>query len=578
MGLTTRPLGDGDKSQEAFFGDSSAIAFIQRLQETIKSGGPSLRPSAASDNTQRTFIGNHTRSMDISMDLLPPRALADHLVDCYFTKIHTLYPFVHKEAFLSLYQQLWTPGGSIGTRTNTGLGLGDPTVSARTFYYGLNIVFAHGCQFSEIMGAERQTTSEAFFLRCKPALDVDHLERGDLALVQVLLFIAHYLQGSQTPNRCWHVIGTACRLAQGLGLHATVGDEHRSFAQKQMRRRVWHGCRMLDLATSTMLGRPEMTSQYSLVPLPEAVDDCYLSGQAAVCQQPPGTFSRVEWFVATLKLHELLRKTHNTLYEDDTEHHCRSSAEKKAQSTQQLQLITQIELDLDEFRVNVPKPLSWEVMGHDQPDPLLREKCLLKARFLYLRLLAYRPALSQSLGKVRGEKRDESEPSEPLVSGIYANLTFNCSVLCVQTAIELISLVHETCHTDLASVWFYNLFYTFTAGLVLILAEFHSGAVKAVTCEALDAAWERCQWVLNYLGAYSVVAERCFHSLNDTRFKCLKMRDSKRCDGNAPQISENHASGLYDNETANGNLSGSLFNDIYFNNIALDWSWFDISY
>ena len=129
-----------------------------------------------------------------------------------------------------------------------------------------------------------------------------------------------------------------------------------------------------------MLGRPAMTSEHSLVPLPEVVDDCYLSGEVVVCQQPPGTFSRVEWFVATLKLHELLRKIHNTLYEDETEHHCRGSADKKAQSVRQVQFITQIELDLDEFRVNVPKPLSWEDMTADLPDPLLREKCLLKAR------------------------------------------------------------------------------------------------------------------------------------------------------------------------------------------------------
>jgi hypothetical protein len=129
-----------------------------------------------------------------------------------------------------------------------------------------------------------------------------------------------------------------------------------------------------------MLGRPAMTSEHSLVPLPEAVDDCYLSGEAAICQQPPGTFSRVEWFVATLKLHELLRKMHNTLYKDETEHHGRGPADKKAQAVRQIQFITQIELDLDEFRVNVPKQLSWEVMGRDQPDPLLREKCLLKAR------------------------------------------------------------------------------------------------------------------------------------------------------------------------------------------------------
>ncbi|KAL4986453.1 fungal-specific transcription factor domain-containing protein [Aspergillus falconensis] len=580
MGLAIRPLGDDDRPTGAFFGDSSAIAFIQRLQETLRSGGLFPEPSAAYDTTQRPFTRGNTKCGDISLDLLPPRALADHLVDCYFSKIHTLYPFVHKEAFLSLYQQLWTPRDSTDTPANTGLGLGDTTVSAQTFYYGLNIVFAHGCQFSETMGAERQTTSEAFFHRCKPALDVDYLERGDLALVQVLLFIAHYLQGSQTPNRCWHAIGTACRLAQGLGLHATIGDEHRSFAQKQMRRRVWHGCRMLDLATSTMLGRPAMTSQHSLVPLPEAVDDCYFSEEAGICLQPPGTFSRVEWFVATLKLHELLRKVHSTIYEDGTEHPCRGSANQKARSIRQVQFITQIELDLDEFRANVPEPLSWEVMQGNQPGPLLREKCLLKARFLYLKLLAYRPALSQSLGGMRSGKGNDNEPTDAPQSGIYSNLTLNCSVLCAQTAIELISLVHETCSTDLASVWFYNLFYTSTAGLVLILAEWHSGVVKAATREALDAAWEKCQWILDYLKSYSIVAERCFHSLNETRSKCLKMRgtDPTRWNQNALQTGGNYASALGGEEAAKETFSGNIFADVDFNNVALDWSWFDISY
>ncbi|KAL6236383.1 fungal-specific transcription factor domain-containing protein [Aspergillus navahoensis] len=551
MGLATRPLGDGDWPTGAFFGDSSAIAFIQRLQGTLRSGGLSPEPSATYDTAQRSFVEENTKCADISLDLLPPRTLADHLVDCYFTKIHTLYPFVHKESFLSLYQQLWTSGDSTDSPANTGLGLGDTTVSAKTFYYGLNIVFAHGCQFSEMMGAERQTTSEAFFHRCKPAFDVDYLERGDLALVQ-----------AQTPNRCWHAIGTACRLAQGLGLHTTIGDEHRSFAQKQMRRRVWHGRRMLDLATSTMLGRPAMTSQHPLVPLPDAVDDCYFSEEADVCLQPPGAFSRVEWFVATWKLHELLRKVYSTIYEDEPGHHCRGSADQKARSIRQLQFITQIELDLDEFRANVPKPLSWEVMEGNQPVPFLREKCLLKARFLYLRLLAYRPALSQSLGGVRGGKRNENESTDSSQSGIYSNLTFNCSVLCAQTAIEVISLVHETCSTDRASVWFYNVFYTFTAGLVLILAEWHIG----------------CQWILDYLKSYSVVAERCFHSLNDTRSKCLKMREPSRWNQDALQIGGNYASGRDGDVAANEASSDSFFADIDFNNVALDWPWFDISY
>lgn len=81
-------------------------------------------------------------------------------------------------------------------------------------------------------------------------------------------------------------------------------------------------------------------------------------------------------------------------------------------------------------------------------------------RFLYLKLLIYRPVLSQSLHETLSSAAAESQTHHSGMSetGIYDNFTMNCSVLCVRSAIDLISLVHETCSTDLASVWFYNVF------------------------------------------------------------------------------------------------------------------------
>ncbi|KAL4929566.1 transcription factor domain-containing protein [Aspergillus undulatus] len=536
MGLAARPLSNNDRVEKGFFGDSSAVAFIKRLQETLKSGEPApelvKQPQNATGygTTQRTPPGGSTQGITIPLDLLPPRALADHLVDCYIAKIHTLYPFVHKEAFLSLYHAIWMSGNS-GSNifNNSGIGLGDPAVTVTTFYYGLNMVFATGCLFSDLLGTERETTSEAFFYRCKPALDVDYLERGDLALVQVLMLMSHYLQGSQTPNRCWHVIGTACRMAQAIGLHSITGDERRSFAQKQIRRRVWHGCMMLDLAASTMLGRPAMTSHPQSVPLPEAIDDYYLSPDFVICLQPPNTPSRVEWFVATLKLHELLRRMSKLTNHVTTEAYSgRYPDQEMAHDIQQVQYVTQIDLELENCRANIPKPLNWESIEDNEQDPMLREKYLLKARFLYVRILAYRPVLSQSLDHVRVKTNDANRILEKPETGIYSNLTMNCSVLCVQSAIDLISLVNETCRTELASVWFYNVFYTFSAGLVIILAKFHGRALEIVTRRALDLAWDQCQSTLHYLKSYSGVAGRCAHSLDDIRSRCLRMHSGKK--------------------------------------------------
>jgi hypothetical protein len=248
MGLVSRPLTDNQESTGGFFGDSSTIAFIKQLQDAVrlrKPGPDTMQDFTKNGSQESSTVPNeavHTR------ELLPPRHLADHLVDCYFSKIHTLYPFIHKEAFLAAYESLWRQKESPSAeRSTNGLGLGDSRGTRTGFYYGLNIVFAMGCQFSDIVQREREAISEAFFHACKPALDIDYLEAGDLALTQTLLLMAHYLQGSRTPNRCWHVIGIACRLSQGIGLHSDVGNDHRSPAEIQIRRRVYHGCVMLDL-------------------------------------------------------------------------------------------------------------------------------------------------------------------------------------------------------------------------------------------------------------------------------------------------------------------------------------------
>ncbi|KAJ5131927.1 hypothetical protein N7448_006085 [Penicillium atrosanguineum] len=382
MGLVSRPLTEDQESTGGFFGDSSTIAFIKQLQDTVRLRTPGPEPMQEFSNygsQESPTILNETVD---SHELLPPRHLADHLVDRYFSKIHTLYPFIHKEAFLAAYESLWRQNDNPSTeRSANGLGLGDTRGTRTSFYYGLNIVFAMGCQFSDIIQHEREAISEAFFHACKPALDVDYLEAGDLALTQTLLLMAHYLQGSRAPNRCWHVIGIACRLAQGIGLHSDAGNDHRSFAEIQVRRRVYHGCVMLDLAISIILGRPVIVPHKQCTPLPLPIDDRFLMVDSLVCEQPPGLFSRVEWFIATLKLYELVRKTLNTLY-DNVGKDCEDELADQRQNKRlfQIQSITQIDSELQEFQLRIPGPLRWDVpVPEAQQYGFLREKYLLKA-------------------------------------------------------------------------------------------------------------------------------------------------------------------------------------------------------
>lgn len=247
-GLVAHPSkADGGATRE-YFGDSTTLSFMQELHGYLPFR-PSPQNSLSPSNTEpRQGASNEALRWNHWMGPLPPRSLADHLVSSYFSFYHILYPFVHKPAFMAAYESIWSPGGLDSNNFNAkGLGLGDKSVRPSTFYFGLNIIFACGCQLSNSIGTDRDAMSEAFLKLCLPSLALDHLEKADLALCQAHLMMGNYYQGSGTPNRCWHIIGTACREAQALGLHSTHGDNHRSFAEIQMRRRVWHGCVMLDL-------------------------------------------------------------------------------------------------------------------------------------------------------------------------------------------------------------------------------------------------------------------------------------------------------------------------------------------
>ncbi|KAJ6056765.1 hypothetical protein N7460_000039 [Penicillium canescens] len=90
----------------------------------------------------------------------------------------------------------------------------------------------------------------------------------------------------------------------------------------------------------------------------------------------------------------------------------------------------------------------------------------------------------------------------------------DCSVFCVQSAIDLNGLVHETCYTNLASVWYYNVF----SGSITLLAELYPPIVNIVTREALEVPWIGA---LDYLKPYSIVAERCAERMAMIRSKCL---------------------------------------------------------
>jgi hypothetical protein len=81
-------------------------------------------------------------------------------------------------------------------------------------------------------------------------LSVNHVgtiaDRGRLRLVQYLLLMGQYLQGTQKSVEAWAVHGLAVKAAFQLGLHSSEASKAFSPLDREIRKRTWFGCVVLD--------------------------------------------------------------------------------------------------------------------------------------------------------------------------------------------------------------------------------------------------------------------------------------------------------------------------------------------
>ena len=83
----------------------------------------------------------------------------------------------------------------------------------------LNTVFALGCQLNnKIEPEQKESNANVYFERAIGLLRLDLLGFGSFHLVQALLLMGQYLQSTNTPHRCWVLVGLAIHIAQDLGL------------------------------------------------------------------------------------------------------------------------------------------------------------------------------------------------------------------------------------------------------------------------------------------------------------------------------------------------------------------------
>jgi hypothetical protein len=247
-------------AQEGFYGTSSAISFFHQVQDTLRTEstrhGTVPRQLHSEKSKQypqglSQLLGNS--NINLQDYCLPPRELADYLMDNYWCRVHCLFPIIHKPSFQSAYRQLWeVKDKNNSTFLDLNIGLGSSRCPTAVLYCALNAMMALGCNFTNLPYSQRQVLSDTLSKRSLSILLVNILDNGSLGLVQALLIVAQYLQSTDLPNRCWNVVGLALRAAQGLGLYIDSPREE-TILEAEVRRRTWHGCLMLDVFVISIL-------------------------------------------------------------------------------------------------------------------------------------------------------------------------------------------------------------------------------------------------------------------------------------------------------------------------------------
>ncbi|KAK6459482.1 putative transcriptional regulatory protein [Scheffersomyces xylosifermentans] len=463
-----------------FYGSSAAISFMKDLSSAVDNGKSSDSEDMDVNSSKYTMSRNDKNSSTrkLSDMVVPPRIVADRYIRNYFDFAYTLYPFVHRPTFMAAYEEIWSVNST--------------TLEVDELFYSiLNIIFAFGCRLSpEGEHFDNSPNSDLYFERSQELLRFHLMDTGSVLLVQALLLTGQFLQATTRSAGCWNIIGLAIRIAQGLGLHSEQNlASTRSCIEKEIRKRLWHGCLLMDRIVSMTLGRPMMVTEDSGMQLPLGVDDEYISDTSILPSSRP---SGLNFFLETVKLYDILADILKSFYSI------------KEPSFVNLYLsIFQFEERLHHFHENVPQHIK---LGTELKEaPFERQSIVLQIRYLHLKIMLYRPVL---FPKKRSSKKSE------INTELYSNAHKSISLLCVETAIELITLITKFRAADinfLPASW-YNVFYIYTAETVLLAAKLQPKLQNDLDVGVFETSWSQG---LELLASYK--------NQSDSASRCLKV-------------------------------------------------------
>jgi hypothetical protein len=545
-----------DDNVRGLFGSSSAGSFMSLVRRAVDSQFGSLRPRAEASETLLAETPNHEHyennqaKVNDPAFLLPPRRKADALMEYYWRTVFPLYPLVDPNDFQTRYDNLWK-----GTL---------PEHDESEFLCLVNTVFALSTQIDEsVRPQDRSRVSKTYLKRAQALLNI--WRPGSLQTVQIFLILAHYLQTTNELHQCWMSIGNAVRTAQSLGLHLDrTPNRILSSSERELRRRVWYGCVLMDRFLAMTYGRPPSISHNvargPLRPSPISISLPILGIQPAISNG-----NILDFFIYSIDLFEILNDILQSLYGPRSRPQTPAKGEPReslGRDSTALDVgpVLNIDQKLTKWEEMLPKHLQYNSKLPEVPKPEwslgqrihFRQSVILRQRFLHVKLLCLRPILAQFV-------LIELDDSEWLSStcSLAPRLTFQCALVCVQVAQEAIAVVHRNCSlsqevTGATATWWYNVFYIYSAATILIAARLRTSIMLQISPKSISSSWRLAIEILEKYSCFSESIPKLIATLhvlsNEVPFRYnnysqhASQHASRRASQHADKVSFEHGS------------------------------------
>jgi hypothetical protein len=270
-----------EEENTGYFGPSSNIAFTRQIVRAVKAtlrSMPPLQPTRGyqpeqqpqnhmlhvsrppSPLHQRIDTDDWRTENPISM-ALPPDEDCMRLIHQYFARTGVLFPYIHEESFIATYNTFKATNFRKVRRSWLGL---------------LNMILAMATRTavnSRLSAQEREEQSDTFFVRGWRLCEKQVKYSPSLEIVQFLLLLSQYLQGTSQGAETWNAHGLTVKSAYQLGLHSTDALKQYPPLEREIRKRTWYMCIVLDRTLSMTFGRPfVIPASYIRVPHPEPYD------------------------------------------------------------------------------------------------------------------------------------------------------------------------------------------------------------------------------------------------------------------------------------------------------------------